>query len=297
MAHTSACCADSFVNESHFIMKSWLKSVLQVVPGLPEFVSALTSRYRMNRRFGRLRREVRDKLYAGGLPITVQAGCFRGLLYYDRVVWGILTNKWLGSYEHELADVLEKIISRGCSRVIDVGCAEGWYLVGLATRLPTSRCHGFDIDPVSRWQCRKLAALNAVLDRIQLHGRCDERVLQALCGPGSVLICDIEGGEVDLLCTVKSPVLLDTDILVEVHEVSDQSSAVSDLLKRRFDLSHQIQEIRPVKATQWVERNEALFKGKIDKALLIEAAQEHRAVGNHWLWMQVRTANMLPGVS
>lgn len=271
------------------MLKSWAKCALKKVPVLMELIRAIVARQRVRVRFGSLCRDVRQKLFEPHFPITVLTGSFQGLLYYDRVVWGILTNKWLGSYEHELSEIIESIIKRGYQRVIDVGCAEGWYLIGLASRMPKTSFYGFDIDPISRWQCRKLAELNFVQKRTQIQSLCSWEHLEHLCGAGAVLICDIEGGEVSLLCPKQSPALLMTDILVEVHEPSEHSSEVSELLKTRFVHSHHIQEVRPVKSVEWAEKNEAIFQGKLSKAELSEAANEHRATGNHWLWMKVKS--------
>lgn len=271
------------------MLKSWIKEVFKSIPGLLELTTALLARVRLKRRFGTMSRRVRQQIYDTQSPIKVKSGYFEGLLYFDKAVWGIITNKWLGSYEHELTAVIEKIMQRQYVRVVDVGCAEGWYLVGLASKLPNSLCYGFDIDPISRWQCHKLAKINHVQDRIKIRTNCSWADLQALCGSETLLICDIEGGETTLLCPKQSPALLKTDILVEVHEACSGTSDVSDLLKSRFNRSHQIQKINPVKSIEWAERNEYLFQGRLSRSELAEAANEHRADGNHWLWLKARS--------
>ena len=41
-------------------------------------------------------------------------------------------SKLLGFYEKELQKVIKNLIKRDCEIVVDVGCAEGYYTVGLA---------------------------------------------------------------------------------------------------------------------------------------------------------------------
>ena len=62
-------------------------------------------------------------------PFTL--GCSR-----RRAVMGPHGPLLAGSYEAELHDVLEDVIVERPSRIIDVGCAEGYYAVGLAMRCP-----------------------------------------------------------------------------------------------------------------------------------------------------------------
>src|ERR1700683_867887 len=62
---------------------------------------------------------------------TVQQGPFRGMILSDAVSGSHLP-KLLGSYEAELYPVVDVILQRPYRLVIDVGCGEGYYLVGLA---------------------------------------------------------------------------------------------------------------------------------------------------------------------
>ena len=41
-------------------------------------------------------------------------------------------SKLLGFYEKELQKVIKNLIKRDCEIAVDVGCAEGYYTVGLA---------------------------------------------------------------------------------------------------------------------------------------------------------------------
>src|SRR5215813_4226420 len=68
----------------------------------------------------------------------VLTGPFKGMIVTDQPNWddGNSTLKLLGCYEHELWDAIELAITRKPSAVINIGCAEGYYAIGLARRLP-----------------------------------------------------------------------------------------------------------------------------------------------------------------
>jgi hypothetical protein len=236
-------------------------------------------------RFGALRRAVRTALY-GDAAITVLTGPFRGLRYFDRHVWGLISNKWLGSYECELHPVIEAVQATPYRRVLDIGCAEGWYIAGLAASMPSTQFIGFDIDPLSLRQTRELVTLNGCQDRVSLPGECRHADLDVHGGEGTLVICDIEGFEEALLDPQHAPALRRSDILVEVHEASGESRALSTLLRSRFESTHRIQVIEAIDRSAWVTANRAHLPAALSTELAVQAADEHRPQGNHWLWMK-----------
>jgi hypothetical protein len=173
---------------------------------------------------------------------TVKAGPFKGLRYPLEAAGSTLLPKLVGAYESELHPIIQKISSAGYTTVVDIGCAEGYYAVGLACRLPLAHVHAFDIDAEARHLCRKTARLNGALDRVTIHGRCDQMSLTAkLPSTGSsparaLVICDAEGFEVDLLDVNLVPRLRHVDLLVELHDCF--RSGATDILLERFRKSH-----------------------------------------------------------
>ncbi len=63
-------------------------------------------------------------------------GPFKGMAYPVRAAEGARAARVLGAYEAGLEPVIETIIRRAYATVIDIGCAEGYYAVGLARRMP-----------------------------------------------------------------------------------------------------------------------------------------------------------------
>jgi hypothetical protein len=196
-------------------MKRFLRSQLeQRAPAVFNGLRALRHRRYFRRQFAQLHAEIREQLFPRGAPIAVQSGPFRGMRYFDETVWGSITPKWLGSYEAELHPVTEHIAQRAYATIIDVGCAEGYYAVGLAITNPTTRITAFDTDFISRRQVRRLAALNQVADRIQIGSFCHHSDLDTLSRSDTLVVCDIEGFEVQLLSysTLNSPPPFSTTI-------------------------------------------------------------------------------------
>lgn len=156
---------------------------------------------------------------ARDLGTTVRRGPFAGLTYPSMAARGSsLVPKLLGSYELELHEAVEEVVRRAPSLIVNIGAGEGYYAVGLARRLPTTRVLAFEADPAGGELIRRMAASNGVADRVEVRGFCHREDLAALpLGPNSLVLCDCEGGEYYLLDPVHVPALARCDLLVEVH--------------------------------------------------------------------------------
>jgi SAM-dependent methyltransferase len=176
----------------------------------------------------------------------VLAGPFAGLALPLDQGWGGLAARLSGSYEREVSEALLGLLATKPGLVVDVGCAEGYYAVGIARLLPTARVVAFDIDPRAQRACRTTARRNGVRN-VVVRGRMTPRRLQRTLASGCVLICDCEGYEAKLLDPDATPVLREASIIVEVHEFAEPG--VTDLVRRRFQATH---AIRTITATQRV---------------------------------------------
>src|SRR5688572_440816 len=127
--------------------------------------------------------------YLNQKGLVVRAGPFAGLKYMHRASGSVLLPKLVGSYEAELHPAIERVVSTAYDVVVDVGAAEGYYAVGLAKRLPQSKVFAYDIDPVARKACEKLAVVNGVADRVYVRGRCDHAELNAILTGKSLVVC------------------------------------------------------------------------------------------------------------
>lgn len=192
------------------------------------------------------RKEMADLLIAevGNL---VQSGPFAGMELPTEFCWGDghRLPKLLGSYEAELHPWLESIVKNPYDLVVDIGCAEGYYVAGLARAFPAStRMYGFDISRKAQRICRSACEKNNVSDRVTVGGKCDAEDIRLLLSQAKrpLLLLDCEGGEVELLCDNRDPQLDAADILVECHDLFDRT--ITPKLYRRFSDTHNIELVR-----------------------------------------------------
>lgn len=146
---------------------------------------------------------------------TVHAGPFQGLQYIERSAGSSLLPKLIGSYEQELNEELEKLLKIPFKTIIDVGCAEGYFAVGCAWRVPNAQVFAFDTNPGAQALCQELSNLNKV--KVHIGRRCTPATLEDRIKGVTLVICDCEGYEVELLDPIKAPSLLRASIIVEIH--------------------------------------------------------------------------------
>ena len=176
-----------------------------------------------------------------GDPV-VKNGFFKGMKYpsFDSVCSTIFP-KIIGSYEAELKDTIQQIIQNNYNVIIDVGCAEGYYAVGLAMQ-SNATVLAYDTDANARKLCLEMATLNSVQDKIQIKETFTIDDIKNLDSTKkTVIICDCEGFEKYLFTAESVPLLKNTDVLIETHDFIDLtiSSTIADLFKS----THNIQTI------------------------------------------------------
>jgi hypothetical protein len=169
---------------------------------------------------------------------TLLGGPFRGMRYPRK---SLLNRNGIpilfGSYELELHTIIEESVSKRFERIIDIGCAEGYYAVGLA-RSTKATVYAFDCDPRERLYCRELARLNGVSDRVHVRSWCVETILKNTAIGRCLIISDCEGYEFHLFSDDIAPTLKDCDLIIEVHENTEAN--VGRLLVQRFRNSHRV---------------------------------------------------------
>jgi predicted RNA methylase len=170
---------------------------------------------------------------------AVVAGPFAGMRYIAEANSSALAPKLLGTYEKELHETMRAVISRPYDLVLDVGCAEGYYAVGLALRMPSVTVNAYDIDPAALRNLQTLTALNNVSDRVINSGLCSPGEFDRHGNLRCLVICDIEGAERDLLDPAAASALRGFDIVVEIHDGPERTD-IHDLLQQRFAPTHRL---------------------------------------------------------
>ena len=168
----------------------------------------------------------------------ILGGPFAGMEYLDHAAEGALLPRLIGCYESELHPHLAALAAEGLERIIDVGCAEGYYAVGLARMLPEVEVLAYDTDPKARADCAKLAAMNGVSDRVKIGETFAGDDFAQFENTRTLVFMDIEGGEHILLDPDRWPALRTLPIVVETH--GGPKFAIAIELERRFAASHDI---------------------------------------------------------
>ncbi len=168
----------------------------------------------------------------------VWQGPLAGLDFVAKSTEGCLVAKLLGCYEQPLFPFLEDVIASQYATLVNIGCSEGYYAVGLARRMPNTKVHAFDINPIAQETCRSLAEKNAVADRVQVGALFSPGDFAKYAGQHVLVLCDIEGAERELLDPTAAPALTGMDLLVESHECF--VPGITKTLVERFQESHNI---------------------------------------------------------
>lgn len=220
--------------------------------------------------------------------LRVQEGPFKGIQYIDESVGSSWAPKVLGTYEHQLHAWVESAIAAGYHRFIDIGCAEGYYAVGMATRCPALKVFAFDSDERARHLSTLLARLNRVGDRVDVGTRCSPDRLADLIVPGSLVLCDIEGGEIELFNKELMPDLRSCDVIVEVHDAGNQT--FEQILRKRFSPTHLIDKITYNGAASTPTGSCLTVPWRYGEY----SREEGRTMGLTWLRMTARNRNYPP---
>ncbi len=176
---------------------------------------------------------------SGGM---VQSGPFVGLQMVPQSAGSMLAPRLLGCYEQELHPVWFDAPRRSYRQVVNVGCGEGYYAVGLARLLPAVQVHAFDAAPAAQELCRRLAERNSMSGRVSIGGACGPAALADLARRGTLIVCDAEGAERTLLDPAAVPGLTACDIVVELHDFLD--ATLSRDVPARFAATHDVTLIR-----------------------------------------------------
>ena len=211
-------------------------------------------------------------------PVVLN-GPFAGMRFRSEAAEGCLAAKLLGCYEAQLHPFLLEAAAASYDDIVDIGCAEGYYAVGLARLARGSRIHAHDTNPGAQAACRDLAELNAVADRVAVGGVFHGDDFARFADGRTLVIIDIEGAEDALLRPDLHPALARMSVLVECHDVF--RPGLCEALAARFRATHAVRRIdqvlTPPTLPSWFERTTHL-----DQVL---AMWEWRSGPTPWLVM------------
>jgi len=186
------------------------------------------------------RHELQEALRAQS-HLPVWGGLFAGMLCNTTTLSSVLLAKRQGTYEAELQDLIFEWAS-DVQAFVDIGCAEGYYVNGMAhwLRIP---CVGVDINPASRGLVLETAQVNGLAPLVSFQSSIPAAIATV---QGKVLILvDVDGHEREVIdelfdslsaqnpaCEIIREVVLAVETDVDANGLQNTSQLV-DLLVRK----------------------------------------------------------------
>ena len=224
--------------------------------------------------------------------LHVLEGPFVGMRYPGfAAVGSTLLPKLLGTYEHELHPFIEELSGMKIPKIVDVGCAEGYYAVGLALRFPETIVRAHDIDPEARRLCAALAERNGVLDRVSVLGACGpDSLLAEDFSEGGLVIADCEGYERQLFNPEVAYHLRRAHVLIELHDYLDRS--ITPHIQTAFSRTHEVTLV-PSTTDEWKVENlrSIIIEGSTPFDRMVAFAEGRREVMD---WALIRPRPGIP---
>lgn len=212
--------------------------------------------------------------------MVVQSGPFSGMKMVDVSTRGDgdICPKLLGVYEQELHPAITRF-SGPYDAMVDVGCAEGYYSVGLALLHPGTPMMAFDSEPAAIEILDVLARLNDCQDQIVPGATCDPATLISHLGkyPASLILSDCEGYEKSLFTPDVAVAASRSDIIIECHDLWDADCTPS--IVRALRGTHDIETVYAGARNP----NAFEFLSHLPDAERWRAVWERRGNRQHWL--------------
>jgi ribosomal protein L11 methylase PrmA len=165
-------------------------------------------------------------------------GPFAGMDFLSNSAEGCHIAKLLGCYEQPLQPFIEEAIASTYNTILNIGCAEGYYAVGMARRMPNTQVLAFDLNPKAQEVCATLSQKNDVSGRVKVDALFKSEDFEKYATQKVLVLCDIEGAERELLNPELAPALKGMDLIVESHDCL--ISGMTQTLVERFKETHTI---------------------------------------------------------
>tara|TARA_R110000868_G_scaffold246584_2_gene503174 strand:- start:976 stop:1821 length:846 start_codon:yes stop_codon:yes gene_type:complete len=220
--------------------------------------------------------------------LTVLNGPFKGLKYVNTTAMGsTFLPKIVGSYEKELHPIFSEIINKNYTTILDIGCAEGYYAVGLARIFPDSQVYAYDIDTQAQLLCREMAINNGVDQNMFIQSEMtSEKLAKFKFHSKSLIICDCEGYEMELFNSNSVKNLSYCDLLIETHDFIDLE--ISENLKRLLKPTHEIISILTIDDIQKAHNYNFTVLDGLSKDIRVNILAERRPSTMEWIWCKAR---------
>jgi lipopolysaccharide biosynthesis glycosyltransferase len=219
----------------------------------------------------------------------VISGPFKGMKYpLNRGIGSTITPKLLGTYEIELREIIEEICHKGYSTIINIGCADGYYAIGIAKRIRNVKVFAYDKDPKAREMCQSAAKANNVSKRVQIEDIFTMRTIPKIFpNEQGLIICDCGGDEEYIFYNDGENwlhLINQFDLLIEIHEIYRRG--ISGYIYNLFSASHNIQIIHSVNDSLRPRIYNCPLSDEIDPDKKEKLMSEHRLGIICWFYMK-----------
>ena len=173
---------------------------------------------------------------------SIMDGPFKGLKFLSKSHEGCYVPKLLGTYEQPLHETIETIISTPYEVILNIGSAEGYYAAGFAKRMPDTTIMAFDLNNAIKKPFGILLKENNIKNCIYSETKFLPEDFSKFENRKTLVFCDIEGAEIELLHPDIATSLKRMDLVVEAHDCFDKT--ISRTLLKRFSETHFIKIIK-----------------------------------------------------
>ena len=220
--------------------------------------------------------------------MKILAGPFTGMRYIQDSYGAAYLPKLVGVYEREVNEAIQAVIDGDHDLIVDVGAAEGYYAVGLATKCDAPIV-GFEMSAKARRMSAELAEMNGVAGRIEMHEECDAESLERVIASSErpFVLIDVEGAEAMIVDKKQAPSLTRATMLIEMHEFCRPGYTAE--LFRLFEQTHEIQVFWETGRDAQDYPYETFLTRWMPKRFVRRAVEEHRFHGQSWVWLRPRT--------
>jgi hypothetical protein len=226
--------------------------------------------------------------------LTVESGPFAGLRYPTDLAYGsALYPKLLGVYESELHPALSRFLSEHYENIVDVGFAEGYYLIGLAQRFPEALIWGFDLSPEAHRLCTQVSHANNISNsRLKLATDAGGPGLDAALQGRALVICDCEGFEAKLFTAATMDRWKASDIIVECHDFLEPG--ITATLTRLLASTHEVECVPTQDALLKIASLPAALQEQFSHAEQVQLVSEGRPAAQSWIVATSRAKAAVP---
>lgn len=219
----------------------------------------------------------------------VSQGPFKGMRYpSDEAIGSAILPKLAGSYEIEMAHIFTPEFLSGFTAFFDIGCAEGYYAVGVAAHAPNIRVYAYDVNNEALRLCKAMADLNGVSNRVTLDRDFSLAKLSQIKADGiagkCLILVDCEGAELAIFSSESyghRKQLSECTVIIESHEFIRPGMA--DHIIEFFAGSHRLQRVLAVGDLLRPSFYSAFIPAGCDRETALTILAEKRPEPMEWL--------------